>query len=151
MHHPRIPGAREVAFPQRAEGPVLSGAPRQDGRISGPWHLPSDPVACRRARIAIRAVLADWQLEHLTHTAELLVSELVGNALLHTDGPLQLTVERRQGLRCRVEDGSRKLPRRRSAAPDDEHGRGLELVHLMSSEWGVEQTREGKSVWFELR
>ncbi|MFG2191835.1 ATP-binding protein [Streptomyces sp. NPDC048639] len=124
--------------------------PRQDGHRAGPWHLPSDPAACRSARRAVRAVLADWELEHLTHTAELLVSELVGNALLHTDGPLRLTVERRKTLRCRVEDRSREMPHRRAAAPEDENGRGLELVHRMSTNWGVEQTRDGKSVWFEL-
>ncbi|MEU8571270.1 ATP-binding protein [Streptomyces pathocidini] len=168
MHHTQNPGTREAALPHIPEGAARGGAPgapaqvpgapaqipavpRQDTRIAGPWQLPGDPVACRRARSAVRSVLAEWHLDHLSHTAELLVSELVGNALRHTEGPLQLTLERRPALRCRVEDGSRRMPRRRTASPEDEDGRGLELVHLMSSEWGVDHTARGKSVWFELR
>jgi anti-sigma regulatory factor (Ser/Thr protein kinase) len=151
MHHTQTSRPREAALPHIAEAPVLVGVPHQDSRIAGPWQLPSDPAACRRARTAVRAVLAAWDLQHLSHAAELLVSELVGNALLHADGPLELTIERRRDLHCRVEDGSRQLPRRRTAGLDDEHGRGLELVHLMSSDWGVEHTSRGKSVWFELR
>jgi hypothetical protein len=148
MYHAHSSESRETAPPIPKE--PAPGVPHQDGRVAGPWQLPSEPASCRSARTAVRAVLTHWELEHLTHTAELLVSELVGNALLHADGPLRLTVERRQVLRCRVEDGSRQLPRRRSAAVDDETGRGLELVHLMSTDWGVEHTVSGKSVWFEL-
>jgi hypothetical protein len=151
MHHAHTPGPRAPAHPHIGEAPVLAGVPHQDvHRIAGPWILPSDPEACRRARTVVRAILADWALDHLTHTAELLVSELVGNALLHAEGPFHLTVESRKMLRCRVEDRSRQHPSRRTAALDDEHGRGLELVHLMSSDWGVDHTPLGKVVWFDL-
>ncbi|MGP3998919.1 ATP-binding protein [Streptomyces sp. 8N706] len=159
MHHAQRPGHPEDALPHIpedaipyiAEGPpFVLGAPRRPSRIAGPWQLPGNPAACRRARVAVRGILADWDLEHHTHTAELLVSELVGNALLHAGGPLHLSVQHSHLLRCQVEDGSNRLPRLRSAAPDDEHGRGLELVHLMSRDWGVEYTARGKTVWFEL-
>jgi anti-sigma regulatory factor (Ser/Thr protein kinase) len=151
MHHANTPGSRETALPHISEGPALAAVPHQNSRSAGPWQLPGDPTACGLARSAVRAILAEWGLTHLIHTAELLVSELVGNALLHADGPLELTVERRWALRCKVEDGSRQVPRRRTAALDDENGRGLELVHRMSSAWGVDYTSRGKSVWFDLR
>ncbi|MET8680346.1 ATP-binding protein [Streptomyces sp. NPDC004647] len=150
MHHAHPPGRPEAALPHIPVGPVLGGVPRQTGRTAGPWQLPCSPAACRRARVQVRAVLAEWNLQHHTHTAELLVSELVGNALIHADGPLHLTVEHRHTLRCRVEDCSRRLPLMRSAALDDENGRGLTLVHLMSDDWGVDHTSRGKAVWFEL-
>ncbi|MFF3765439.1 ATP-binding protein [Streptomyces sp. NPDC001922] len=151
MHHAQHPGHPEDALPHIPEGPPwLVGNPSPGSRTAGPWQLPSSPAACRRARVAVREILADWDLEHHTHTAELLVSELVGNALLHAGGPLHLRVEHRNILRCHVTDGSTRPPLLRSAAPDDENGRGLELVHLLSHNWGVEHTARGKSVWFEL-
>lgn len=157
MHDTHMQGPREAAPPLIADPPltagrpVIAGVPSRDGRRAGPWQLPCTPAACRRARTAVRAVLAQWNLGHLTDTAELLVSELVGNALLHAAGPLEITVEHGRTLRCRVEDGSAQLPHRCAASVEDEHGRGLELVHRMSSDWGVDRTGRGKSVWFELR
>lgn len=98
----------------------------------------------------IRDVLRQWGLDDLVSTAELLVSELVSNALRHASGPLHLTLERVSGLRCLVSDGSADLPRPADAGPEDECGRGLLLVDMLAAQWGCEGGPGGKSVWFEL-
>ncbi|MCQ4080641.1 ATP-binding protein [Streptomyces sp. RB6PN25] len=98
----------------------------------------------------MRDTLAGWGLDHLSGTAELLVSELVANALIHARGALGLTVVRRHVVSCHVRDGSRELPRLHAAQPGDECGRGLSLVDTMASDWGVDLTPWGKEVWFEL-
>ncbi|KOT30649.1 hypothetical protein ADK41_32475 [Streptomyces caelestis] len=118
--------------------------------VGGPWSLPWSPTACSSARAVIRDVLRQWGLDDLVSTAELLVSELVSNALRHASGPLHLTLERVSGLRCLVSDGSADLPRPADAGPEDECGRGLLLVDMLAAQWGCEGGPGGKSVWFEL-
>ncbi|MFF5158402.1 ATP-binding protein [Streptomyces sp. NPDC000348] len=118
--------------------------------MGGPWSLPWSPTACSSARTVIRDVLRRWGLEDLVPTAELLVSELVSNALRHASGPLRLTLERVSGLRCLVSDGTADLPRPADAGPEEECGRGLALVDMLAARWGCETGPEGKSVWFEL-
>ncbi|WP_369243617.1 ATP-binding protein [Streptomyces sp. R41] len=151
MHHTHLTGPTGTAIPRPVPGPAPDLAPGQDLlAIAGPWPLPRTPEACSQARRAVRRTLDNWALDHLADTAELLVSELVGNALLHACGPVSLTVVRRQVICCQVRDGSRELPYLRSAQADDEFGRGLHLVDLMASSWGAEPTARGKEVWFEL-
>jgi hypothetical protein len=118
--------------------------------LGGPWSLPWSPTACALARAAIRDVLPQWGLGDLVPTAELLVSELVCNALRHATGPLRLTLERVSDVRCLVSDGSAKPPRPTEAGPEDESGRGLVLVGTLAARWGCEYGPVGKSVWFEL-
>ncbi|WP_269287643.1 MULTISPECIES: ATP-binding protein [Streptomyces] len=139
------------------EGPALHQdrslpmVPRQDLLTGGPWPLPRTPTACRQARSALRQVLRQWGMEHFTDTAELLVSELVTNAVRYAPGPIHLTARGGHALRCHIDDGSRLLPRLHNARPDDEFGRGLALVDQLASDWGVDLTDCGKSVWFELK
>jgi hypothetical protein len=83
-------------------------------------------------------------------TAELLVSELVGNALRHAAGPLCLTLEWASDVRCLVSDGSSQPPRLTEAGLEDEGGRGLALVDMLAARWGHEHGPVGKNVWFEL-
>jgi anti-sigma regulatory factor (Ser/Thr protein kinase) len=118
--------------------------------LGGPWSLPWSPTACALARGAIRDVLPQWGLGDLVPTAELLVSELVCNALRHAVGPLRLTLEWVSDVRCLVSDGSSEPPRPTEAAPDDESGRGFVLVDTLAARWGCEYRPDGKSVWFEL-
>lgn len=142
-----------VPGPQRpATAPPSGGTAetRVESFVGGPWSLPWSPTACSSARTVIRDVLPQWGLGDLVPTAELLVSELVSNALRHASGPLRLTLERVSDLRCLVSDGTADLPRPAEAGPEDECGRGLTLVDTLAARWGCEGGPEGKSVWFEL-
>lgn len=122
----------------------------RDPRLGGTWSLPWSPTACGLARTAVRDVLPRWGLGELVPAAELLVSELVCNALRHGEGPLTLTLERAPDVRCSVSDGSSKPPRPADAGPEDEGGRGLALVDMLAARWGCERGPVGKTVWFEL-
>jgi anti-sigma regulatory factor (Ser/Thr protein kinase) len=103
------------------------------------------------ARRLIRGQLADWGLDEHSEVAELLVSELVTNAVHYASGPVGLTLHSFDGtLRCAVEDADTAQPHMRRAREDEEGGRGLYLVELLSCRWGSEGTTTGKIVWFEL-
>ncbi|MER6183432.1 SpoIIE family protein phosphatase [Streptomyces sp. NPDC001652] len=115
------------------------------------WRLSPDPVEAGRARSVVREQLHDWGLARLTDTAELLVSELVTNAVRHSRSrPLQLRLVRGDTLLCEVDDDDHDLPTLLSAGPEDEFGRGLRIVSTLAREWGTSRTKAGKTVWFEL-
>ncbi|NGO70324.1 SpoIIE family protein phosphatase [Streptomyces boncukensis] len=116
----------------------------------GDWWLPCEPRSVSRARELAREQLADWQLDGLGDTAELLVSELVTNALRHGEGDIRLRLLLDRTLVCEVWDAGPVQPRRRRAQATDEGGRGLQLVDLLSAGWGSRRTPGGKTVWFEL-
>ncbi|MFD3454452.1 ATP-binding protein [Streptomyces sp. NPDC058691] len=117
----------------------------------GSWALPWSTEACRHAREAVRAALRQWGLDDVADTAELLVSELVGNALRHARAPLTLNcLLLGDTVCCVVIDGSQDLPRVMGADPEDENGRGLALVELLATRWGSDSSPAGKAVWFEL-
>ncbi|MEU8826390.1 SpoIIE family protein phosphatase [Streptomyces sp. NPDC048636] len=113
------------------------------------WPLTQGPVAASEARDHVRKQLRRWQLAPLTTTAELLVSELVGNAIRHGKGPVELRLLRGEGLICEVSDGSLTTPRMRHASETDEGGRGLQLVSALSHRWGTRYTAAGKCIWTE--
>ncbi|MEU6590004.1 ATP-binding protein [Streptomyces sp. NPDC046881] len=132
-------------------GGVIPGPAAPGSSGTGSWSLPWSPTACGLARNAVRDVLTRWGLDELVPVAELLVSELVCNALRHGAGPLRLTLERAPQVRCAVGDGSSRPPRPTEAGPDDEGGRGLALVDTLAARWGHERSLpSGKTVWFEL-
>ncbi|GAA2471516.1 SpoIIE family protein phosphatase [Actinocorallia cavernae] len=116
----------------------------------GDWTLPREPRSVGRAREHARAQLLDWGLEALVDTTELLVSELVTNALRYGEGEIRLRLLLDRTLVCEVWDGGLVQPRRRRARDTDEGGRGLQLVQLLSAAWGSRRTPRGKTVWFEL-
>ncbi|MFF9015936.1 SpoIIE family protein phosphatase [Streptomyces sp. NPDC014870] len=116
----------------------------------GDWRLPREPRSVGRARELARAQLAAWDLEALVDTVELLVSELVTNALRYGEGEIRLRLLRDRTLVCEVWDAGLVQPRRRRARDTDEGGRGLQLVGLLSAAWGSRRTPRGKTVWFEL-
>ena len=113
------------------------------------WPLPQDPLAAGQARELVRAQLAVWDLDELTTTTELLVSELVGNVIRHAGGPVHLRLLRGRTLVCEVSDGSLTTPRIRHASDTDEGGRGLQLVAALSHRWGARFTTTGKYIWTE--
>nr|WP_202529282.1 SpoIIE family protein phosphatase [Streptomyces sp. SID486] len=116
----------------------------------GDWTLPREPRSVGRAREYARGRLASWDLEPLVDTAELLVSELVTNALRYGEGEIRLRLLLDRTLVCEVWDSGLVQPRRRRARDTDEGGRGLQLVGLLSAAWGSRRTPRGKTVWFEL-
>lgn len=111
--------------------------------------LPEDPRAAGQARQYIRAQLAAWGLADLAFVTELLVSELVGNAIRHAKGPVRLRLLRSRTLTCEVYDGSLNTPRIRRADYTDEGGRGLQLVAALSGRWGARYLPDGKCLWTE--
>lgn len=113
------------------------------------WLLPEGPIAAREARDHVRDQLARWDLDALTTIAELLVSELVGNAIRHAKGPIGLRLLRSEKLICEVSDASLTTPRIRHASDTDEGGRGLQLVAALSQRWGTRYTSAGKCIWTE--
>lgn len=116
----------------------------------GDWTLPPEPRSVARARELARELLPQWGLEALVDTTELLVSELVTNALRYGEGDIRLRLLLDRTLVCEVWDGGSVQPRRRRARDTDEGGRGLQLVGLLSAAWGSRRIPDGKTVWFEL-
>ena len=131
---------------------ALSGALPEDSADIGRW-LPRDPGSAAAARRFVGDVLAGWDLggEQVT-IAQLLVSELVTNAVIHTAGPLEVRVHRQDdGIRVAVRDESGERPAAiASGTIDGTSGRGLVLVDKLSACWGVDDAGMGKIVWFEL-
>ncbi|MFG2579004.1 ATP-binding SpoIIE family protein phosphatase [Streptomyces malaysiensis] len=111
--------------------------------------LPDDPRAAGQAREFVRERLGVWGLDELAITTELLASELVGNVILHAEGPIRLRLLNSRCLTCEVYDGSLSTPRIRHAAYTDEGGRGLQLVSALSRRWGARYLRDGKCIWTE--
>ncbi|OKI98000.1 PAS sensor protein [Streptomyces sp. CB02058] len=116
----------------------------------GDWRLPRELRSVGLARELAREQLIDWGLGDLVDTTELLVSELVTNALRYGEGEIRLRLLRDRTLVCEVWDAGLVQPRRRRARDTDEGGRGLQLVGLLSAAWGSRRTPRGKTVWFEL-
>ncbi|MFF3729578.1 SpoIIE family protein phosphatase [Streptomyces sp. NPDC002476] len=116
----------------------------------GDWRLPREPRSVGRARELAREQLLAWDLGELVDTTELLVSELVTNALRYGEGEIRLRLLLDRTLVCEVWDAGLVQPRRRRARDTDEGGRGLQLVGMLSMGWGSRRTPRGKTVWFEL-
>lgn len=118
------------------------------------WTFPAEPGAVRAARAAVRDQLCGWNLESLADVTALLVSELVTNALRHATGPIGVRLVRPTAplgvLLVEVSDPLPDPPRERTPHPDDEGGRGLQLVASSCRAWGTRPGVTGKTVWFEL-
>ncbi|MEU1077044.1 MULTISPECIES: SpoIIE family protein phosphatase [unclassified Streptomyces] len=114
------------------------------------WFLDPEDSAPGRARRLARRALDRWGLEELTDSVELLVSEVVTNAVRYAERPVTLRLLKTDVLRCEVGDDSPQLPRQRRARDTDEGGRGLFLVNRLARRWGATRLSGGKVVWFEL-
>ncbi|MEU6882193.1 SpoIIE family protein phosphatase [Streptomyces sp. NPDC046712] len=113
------------------------------------WDLPADPSVVARARVMTARQLAAWGLEELAFTTELVVSELVTNAIRHASGPIRLRLILERTLICEVFDASSTSPHLRHARTTDEGGRGLFLISQFTRRWGTRYTAEGKVIWAE--
>jgi anti-sigma regulatory factor (Ser/Thr protein kinase) len=111
--------------------------------------LPPTTDSVSRARRHVREQVQDADLD--SDTAELLVSEVVTNAVLHARTAVMVRVEvRLDGVRVEVSDGSPREPRVSPYSSDAATGRGLRLLERLARSWGVRSDRRGKTVWFEV-
>ncbi len=113
------------------------------------WELPADPAVVAYVRQQVATRLTDWGLGEAAFTTELVVSELITNAIRYARGPIQLRLIRDRALICEVSDGSSAAPHLRQANEFDEGGRGLLLVSQLTQRWGSRQTPLGKTIWAE--
>ncbi|MGA5166529.1 MULTISPECIES: SpoIIE family protein phosphatase [Streptomyces] len=114
------------------------------------WDLADDPEAVGRARALATGQVDAWGLDgELSFTTELVVSELVTNAIRYASGPIQLRLIRDRTLICEVSDTGHTSPHLRRAGSDDEGGRGLFLIAQMTQQWGTRYTPTGKTIWAE--
>ncbi|MFD4031680.1 ATP-binding protein [Streptomyces sp. NPDC058637] len=128
------------------------------------WSFPAVPGSVRSARHAVRDALHSWGLDgSVGDVAVLLVSELVTNSLCYASGPIGVRLVRPhagvvgadagsdgRGLLVEVSDPLPDPPTERTAGPEDEGGRGLQLVACSARRWGTRRGKSGKTVWFEL-
>ncbi|MEV0372923.1 SpoIIE family protein phosphatase [Streptomyces sp. NPDC050636] len=117
-------------------------------RIAG-WEVPSDPVAVAEARATLARQLTRWGLEESIFSTELILSELITNAIRYATGPIRVRLLHDRTLTCEVSDTSSTSPHLRHAAAEDEGGRGLFLVAQLAQRWGTRYTPHGKIIWAE--
>ncbi|GAA3801797.1 SpoIIE family protein phosphatase [Streptomyces chiangmaiensis] len=156
-------GTRPLSGLRDAVARVLTGTPRTgealmlfarttalagDHVLTHP--LPAHPEAASIARNAARSRLQAWDMdEDTTFTTELIVSELVGNAIRYGAPPLQLRLIHDRMLTCEVTDSATSAPHVRHARTVDEGGRGLFIVSSLTDQWGTRYHPRGKTIWAE--
>ncbi|WP_086729226.1 SpoIIE family protein phosphatase [Streptomyces carpinensis] len=113
------------------------------------WVLPADPAAVATARSLTARQLSAWSMDDELFSAELIVSELVTNAIRHAKPPVTLRLIRDRTLSVEVSDGSSAAPYLRHARTTDEGGRGLLLVSQLAQRWGTRHEDRGKTIWVE--
>jgi serine phosphatase RsbU (regulator of sigma subunit)/anti-sigma regulatory factor (Ser/Thr protein kinase) len=163
------PGRTPEATCAAVTAAMLSDQPRDDiallvarTRRLGPdqvaeWEVPRDPAAVAPVRNACARRLTEWGLEQVVFTAELILSELITNAVRYGAEPITVRMLRTRPpgspdagtLIFEVADGSSTSPRLRRAKVTDEGGRGLFLVARFSERWGTRYTPTGKVIWAE--
>ncbi|MER7001002.1 SpoIIE family protein phosphatase [Streptomyces sp. NPDC000410] len=113
------------------------------------WEVPNDPAAVGRVRASCARQLEEWGLDVVGFTTELILSELITNAIRYGSDPIRVRLVHDHSLICEVSDGSSTSPHLRRAATTDEGGRGLFLVAQMAQRWGTRYTAGGKIIWAE--
>lgn len=130
---------------QRAEP---AQPPEQPAARSARAAFAAEPTSGTLARRFVAQTCRDWADPELIVDAELVVTELVENAIRHGRTGCEVTVElSERGLLIAVRDGSRSLPRRVTRTSTQPGGRGLLLVERLSRVWGFELDDAGKVVW----
>jgi serine phosphatase RsbU (regulator of sigma subunit)/anti-sigma regulatory factor (Ser/Thr protein kinase) len=125
----------------------LDGVARED---VAEWPIPLRFSEVSTARALTRRQLGIWGLDYLTDRAELLISELVTNALQAAHRDVRLRLMRADKLMVEVSDDNPNLPQLRPSYPHSEYGRGLHVVSRLADRWGTSRQTVGKVVWFEL-
>jgi PAS domain S-box-containing protein len=115
------------------------------------WDIPADPALVAPIRKQVVDQLAGWELSEASFTTELVVSELVTNAIRYGSHPIRLRlIHDTTTLICEVSDTSSTAPHLRRAKTWDEGGRGLLLVAQLTRRWGSRHTPDGKTIWAEM-
>ncbi|RVU14503.1 GAF domain-containing protein [Streptomyces antnestii] len=122
---------------------------RLDAERIAEWAVQRDPADVARIRTNVTDRLTAWGLEDLSFATELILSELVTNAIRYGTEPITVRLMRAGSLICEVADGSSTAPHLRRAAATDEGGRGLYLVSRFAERWGTRYPETGKVVWTE--
>lgn len=152
------PSPDASAAPSDLSGPVSGRLP--DGRMTmdgfARWILSAVPAVADRVpyvRQQVGRVLALWQLDDLAPVVELLLTELVGNAVRHARTPFSVMMRwNGRALRCEVTDANPLPPSPQGEVdPLATGGRGLLLVDQLATAWGTELVPQGKTVWFDLK
>ncbi|SEG90873.1 Histidine kinase-like ATPase domain-containing protein [Actinacidiphila yanglinensis] len=127
----------------------MSGCRKRDTAV---WELPARADAASRARALAATRLRQWEAREETRdSALLLISELVTNAVRFATGPITVRlIKAGRSLLCEIGDKGNGRPRLRRRGLLDDSGRGLYVVHNLTSHWGVRWTDTGKVVWAEL-
>ncbi|MDQ1034245.1 serine phosphatase RsbU (regulator of sigma subunit)/anti-sigma regulatory factor (Ser/Thr protein kinase)/PAS domain-containing protein [Streptomyces sp. V3I8] len=128
---------------------IVAGTRALDPDRVAEWQVPSDPASVGEVRASVTRQLTEWGLEDMEFTTELILSELVTNAIRYGNGPIRVRVLFDLSLICEVFDGSSTSPHLRYAATTDEGGRGLFLVAQLTERWGTRYTPAGKVIWAE--
>ncbi|GAA4620009.1 SpoIIE family protein phosphatase/ATP-binding protein [Actinoallomurus vinaceus] len=113
------------------------------------WDVPAEAAAVGTVRARCVETLREWGLEEIAFTTELILSELVTNAIRYGSPPIRVRLLHGRHLTCEVSDRSSTSPRLRRAATMDEGGRGLFLVAQLAQRWGTRYTAGGKVIWAE--
>lgn len=125
----------------------LNGIADEDVAV---WRLTLDPREAGRARRLVRGQLDRWGLSSASATTELLVSEIVTNALQHAHtGTVEVRLVRTDALLCEVFDDDHEMPQLLNVSGAEDAGRGLRVVSRLAKRWGTSRTARGKTVWFE--
>ncbi|RSS03624.1 SpoIIE family protein phosphatase/ATP-binding protein [Streptomyces sp. WAC00469] len=114
------------------------------------WDVPFDAAAVSRVRAEVNRRLEQWQLQDSLFAAELILSELLTNAIRYGAPPVRVRLLLGRTLVCEVSDGSNTSPRPRQATTTDEGGRGLFLVSQFAERWGTRYAAHDKVIWAEL-
>lgn len=155
--------AADPWFEERAAGYVVKDAGVEDlvdllatvgatqSHDEAALELPDDVLSVGEARSVVRDLLERWGYRDLVDDAELVVSELVTNAIVHAGSSCAVIVSRGEGsVRIEVEDHGPGLPDQQSPHWNAEGGRGLMIVSALSTAWGIQAEERSKSVWVEL-
>lgn len=128
---------------------LMARTKRLDPRQVAAWDLSADPAVVAEARRTATGQLTRWGLDELVFTTELVVSELVTNAIRYATGPVRLRLIHERSLVCEVVDGGATAPHLRHPRATDEGGRGLLLVSQLAERWGTRFVPGGKIIWAE--
>ncbi|WEH20285.1 SpoIIE family protein phosphatase [Streptomyces sp. VNUA24] len=148
-HAQRVLDALAPARPTDDVALLLARTRRLPAHRVASWELPADPALVAEARKTTARQLGVWGLDELAFTTELVVSELVTNAIRHAAGPIRLRLVLERTLICEVFDGGATAPHLRHPRTTDEGGRGLFLISQFTQRWGTRFLPEGKVIWAE--